>query len=103
VIVTIAVSNQLIADTIADAIESGVMRNWCHRVKRDPVHPLCVGFVESETGTCHSIGADDWPRALSQMAHKAPKHFADLMAGDGDATTADVLVQLACFEGVKYG
>lgn len=42
-------------------------------------------------------------RAVQLMADKYPHHFADMMAGNGDQTTGDVLIQLAVFRDVIYG
>lgn len=37
------------------------------------------------------------------MAAMAPRHYANMVAGRGDAETGDVLVQIACFGEIKYG
>ena len=50
-----------------------------------------------------SGGLDDIQKAFGIMADKYPKHFADFMADDIDATTADVFVQLCCFGEVVFG
>jgi hypothetical protein len=42
-------------------------------------------------------------QGLSIMAKKHPRHFGNLLAGNADAETADVFVQLAMFGEVVYG
>lgn len=42
-------------------------------------------------------------RGMQLMAIKYPRHFADYLAENDDAETADVLVQLACFGELIYG
>jgi len=42
-------------------------------------------------------------RGIAIMAKKYPKHFADLMVEDGDATTSDVLLQCCVFGDAIYG
>jgi hypothetical protein len=45
----------------------------------------------------------DVRRGLEVMARTCPKLFAELMADEGDADTADVFVQCALFGEVVYG
>jgi len=40
---------------------------------------------------------------LTRMAGKYPTHFADFLAENDDATTADVFVQCCIFGEVRYG
>lgn len=40
---------------------------------------------------------------LDLMAKEYPTPLADLMTGDYDAETADILLQLSCFGEVRYG
>ena len=42
-------------------------------------------------------------RGLALMAEKAPSHFGDFLAGQEDASTGDVFLQLALLGEVKYG
>ena len=37
------------------------------------------------------------------MAETHPRHFADFLAGNEDATTGDVLLQLAVFGELVFG
>jgi hypothetical protein len=93
-------SNQLIADTVSAGIDGGI-RYWCSGSRR--AHHLVVSFLETETGEWLSLTPSDWARALARMALQHPRHFADMISGHGDAATGDVLIQLACFQEVKYG
>ena len=49
------------------------------------------------------ITRDDVHHGLDVMAREYPKHFAKVMADDGDADTADAFVQCAVFGKVIYG
>lgn len=42
-------------------------------------------------------------RGLKVMAEKYPKHFADFINEDDDATTGDVFLQCALFGEIRYG
>jgi hypothetical protein len=42
-------------------------------------------------------------RGLALMAEKTPRHFGDFLAGEEDAETGDVFLQLALLGEVKYG
>lgn len=50
-----------------------------------------------------TIGNDDLGRALALMFEKSPKHFADLIAEQDDATTHDVFMQYLVLGEVVYG
>jgi len=105
VIVTIDVPDQLVTDTIITALEGGI-NYWCRSAERGSADRLNITFFENEgphPGTRHAFVASDWPRILATMATKAPRHFANLVGDYGDAVTADVLVQIACFGEIKYG
>lgn len=50
-----------------------------------------------------AIWASDVKEGLEIMAAKYPKHFAAMIAGQGDAITGDVFVQCVIFGKVIYG
>jgi len=98
----IRIPTQLITDTIISAIEGGIYY-WCRRAAVGSLDWLRVSLLEGDTGTTFELTAEVWPRVVSLMAAKAPHHYANMVGGRGDAVTADVLVQLACFGEIKYG
>lgn len=49
------------------------------------------------------ITLEEMARGLELASTLAPQHFADFMAENDDAVTADVIVQLAMFGEVVYG
>lgn len=51
----------------------------------------------------HQFNLQKIKRGLTVMAKKEPKHFADIISGDTDQTTADVLLQCSLFGEVIYG
>lgn len=65
-------------------------------------HPVKVIDVENEDylGT---LTADSWAKAEKLMIEKHPKHFADIVGENDDATTADVFFQLAVMGELIYG
>lgn len=65
-------------------------------------HPVKVVDVESEDflGT---LTADSWAKAEKLMIEKHRSHFADVVGGNDDATTADVFFQLAVMGELIYG
>lgn len=50
-----------------------------------------------------TIGRADLRRGLSLMAEKAPRHFADLLNENDDATTHDVFMQMVVLGEIVYG
>lgn len=95
-------SNQLVSDTIISGIEGGI-QYWCSNVIIKTKDRFSVVFREADGGELFEFTSQDWPRAIAQMATTTPYHFANMIAGRGDATTGDILIQLACFQEIKYG
>jgi hypothetical protein len=70
------------------------------------------GYLKvKEDGTEAKHGKGGWfnvdPKTLTEglkvMAEKYPKHFADFVAENDDADTADVFLQCVCFGETIYG
>jgi hypothetical protein len=76
----------------------------------DYYHPLqIVPFVpggklrfQHEDGPAE-VNAEKLTAGLRLMREKYPKHYADVIGENDDATTADVLLQLAAFGEIIYG
>lgn len=49
------------------------------------------------------IGANQLCLAIGVMSCKSPEHFATLLAGEGDAVTADVFMQYVVLGDIVYG
>ena len=64
------------------------------------LHLIC-DLIERESGERFSLQGK-WGGALRLMAERCPKMFGDLMARTGDASTGDVLIQLATFGELRY-
>lgn len=64
---------------------------------QDVEHVLDLTQIGLSGGRCQVV------RGLTLMAEKAPRHFADLISDNADATTADVFVQMIFFGEIKYG
>lgn len=63
----------------------------------------CRKDDETKQGKRFQIDAKEFQKALTIMAEKYPRHLSDLLMQNDDATTADVLIQLACFGDIVYG
>ena len=59
-------------------------------------------LVELDTGERIQL-REQWAAGLRLMAQKYPRKFAEVVDGTGDATTGDVLIQLAAFGELRYG
>jgi hypothetical protein len=50
-----------------------------------------------------TLRASNVNHGLERMARNQVRHFADLLSGNGDMTTADVMMQMILFYETKYG
>jgi hypothetical protein len=100
--ITACIPDSLVFDTLVSAIEGGI-NYWCSQAKLGSSDQLSARFSERDGGAVFELTEADWPRVVALMATKAPRHFANMFCGVGDAETGDVLVQLACFGEMKYG
>lgn len=70
------------------------------------VCPLVEGaghlrFVDDEDQE-HRVGHGEITTAVQLMHDRYPRHYGDLIAEQGDAWTADLLLQLACYGEERY-
>ena len=76
---------------------------------RFQTYPLSVGGAVLLTadgykdGETFRLDLESIANGLQLMADQYPKHFADLMAEEGDATTADVFTQMAALGSLVFG
>ena len=59
--------------------------------------------VRDDEGEGHNITPLTIERGVQTMQDKYPRHFADMVKENDDATTSDVLLQCILFEEVVYG
>ena len=59
--------------------------------------------VRDDEGEGHNITPLTIERGVQVMQDKYPRHFADMVRENDDATTSDVLLQCILFEDVVYG
>ena len=64
--------------------------------------PLKLEDFEDETAR-YELSLAKIKKGLTLMAKKYPKHFADIISGDTDAETSDILLQCSLFGEVIYG
>ncbi len=120
--ITFEVSEQTVADTLTSGLEGGT-NYWAAiagyvepktvRFKSDPKkvyrhidYPMNDGAVvlqDCETGKKYKLTRKKLERAVGLMAEKYVQAFSDMVSESGDATTGDILVQLAIFGDVIYG
>lgn len=129
--VEIAVSNDRIRDMLIGAFEGG-SNYWLDSVKavvpegsakyilerfakETPDYPplyltpfvdgCSIAIVEQDPQgkTPNPINMTTMHTALITLAAKYPRHFADLLSENDDATTADVFLQLCVFGEIVYG
>jgi hypothetical protein len=124
--VTTEISLTRVADLLCCAFEGGV-GYWCeierYRKPRKPVahvsreghvfphidFPLCAGGAV----VCRDTEDEDRPlmvldlhavkRGLALMPKVAPRHWADFIAENDDATTGDVFIQICLLGEIVYG
>lgn len=119
---TVEVSPQLLAYMLVTAVEGG-SAYWCNGVywqsaDSEPLvtkeHPwysdpsiweredFRIEVVEDD-GEGHFVRLSDVKEGLDLMAKTYPHHFADMIAENFDATTADVFLQCIALKELVYG
>ena len=63
---------------------------------------LVCDLVELDSAKRISL-REQWATGLRLMAERYPRKFAELVDGTGDATTGDILIQLAAFGELRRG
>jgi hypothetical protein len=66
-------------------------------------HEIPVRDIESPEEVLGKISLASIERGEQLMAEKYPEHFADIVAGNDDATTGDIWFQLAVMGELVYG
>lgn len=64
---------------------------------------ITIEDVESGQKKTHVLDLPAVLRGVQVIADKYPHHLADVLQGEGDATTGDVLIQCAVFGELIYG
>ena len=122
----ITITTERIGDLLISAFEGG-SNYWIHRMEYVPPEGMTLedkftvgsrldspkflplfdgGKIVLDPGEGEDRVTLDGPairRGLSAMSEKYPKHFADFLAEDDDADTADVFVQCCVFGEVQFG
>jgi hypothetical protein len=125
VTVTSVVTPEMIADQMCAAVEGGC-GYWCASLTPpDSYKPdermrpwyanasfysgdFVIEVIEHDEhtkgrGTMNLLTPDKMRTGLDLMANKHESHFNDMMQENGDATTADVFLQLCLFGELVYG
>jgi hypothetical protein len=119
---TIETPNQRIADLMITALEGG-SNYWLLAARLD--HPedktllsekpwyaspelydntaLKIVFTEQEDAKEHLVTSVEIANGTQLMAEQSPGHFADFIAENDDATTAEVWLQYVIFGEIVYG
>lgn len=110
------IDRQRLEDLLVTAFEGG-SNYWISKVrwksaKRDAYEAAFDDgvsiYISAERGDPRSgekyrLNLSNMRRGLQLMADKYPRHMADILAENDDATTADVFLQLSLFGEVVYG
>jgi hypothetical protein len=120
---TLDVSLEVLASTLCSGLEGG-SGYWARLTEYTPPaemtfridegqifrhidYPMneggAVTLRDVEEGKDHRLDLPALKRGAAVMAVKYPRHFADMIGENGDATTGDILVQCAVFGDVVYG
>lgn len=107
-----------VADQFITAFEGGI-NYWCQsaivtmpdgreltddEIDQNPelILAATIKLIE-EDGVTHIIRQARIEKGMELMFAEQPQHWADVVSDCGDATTADVFVQMIVFGEVKYG
>lgn len=103
----VVVRISLNADDVRSCVESGmtIARSWCGTRRTGEK----LRLVEERPADGDKVTSCPWPitnarlaRALRLMAAGSPRQFGNLVAGDGDAETGDLVIQYAVLGRVVY-
>ena len=130
--VTVAVTRRNISYQLCAAVEGGI-GYWCPRQDfkytrpDNPVAIMDAGESDGQIWPCYDyplqpggavsfraedgkgkkktivLNLDTITKGLQLMAQHSPRHFANLVNENGDATTGDVFVQYVAFGEIIYG
>lgn len=103
--VTVAISRSEVDSCVESALRSAYFAYRWADLGREPTTDLVRIRDRNGETTCQDwtvLDADRIEQGLRLMPAKAPRHLANLIRGKGDATTGDVIIQLAVFGEIKY-
>lgn len=118
--VTLPVKAYNLACVLCAGFEGGI-NYWGHFVQSTHVKPPAgenadltryyqpllpegsIGVWDAEESKARRIDLAGILRAIQIIADKYPRHLGDVLAGEGDAGTGNVLIQCAIFGEVRYG
>lgn len=91
-------------DNLISAAFCGGVNYWCI-VDRVPTSPEWFCYVRTVDEPARSLvlNREKLLLGLERAARRYPKRFEEFMSETGDASTADVILQLALFDDVLYG
>ena len=117
VIATVEIKDQCITDMLTNALEGG-STYWARKVKDEDFAGMEFASEAPMAGGKFTLVHDDpegdglldttitrerCKQGLQTMANDYPRHFANLIAQDDDAETADVFLQCVVFDEVIFG
>ncbi len=110
VTVPIEIAEQRIADTLGDADISywGDVSEWDENSALEVVQGKKEIFIipnepEDKEYVKRTLSRESILAALPIIAEKWPWHFKDILDETGDATTGDVLIQVAVLDDIVFG
>lgn len=77
--------------------------NWYYEYPLNPGGALIISSQEEPEKGNFRLDLKSIKKGLQIMAKKYPNHYKDILADNTDATTGDVLLQLALFGELIYG
>jgi hypothetical protein len=116
-------SSQIIRDHMVSGIENGT-KDWCSGAKLISSEIPCIGrpwyadtklyeghFVIQFTehvkspgsGAQHNLTPQKLQGGLKLLSEKYPKRISEMLGEQGDASTADMLIQASLFGKIVYG
>lgn len=107
------ISLQRLNDVLIGAFE-GASNYWIENIKKFNGDLHCADLLTSDKGFLiiqendrnegkYMVAKKDVILAAQLMALQYPWHFKDILNENDDATTSDVLLQLATFKTIIYG
>ena len=101
--VSTTLTAKMVNDTLSGAFEGG-SNYWIDSLKWDGNDRIVIlSDAPDLQSRVRPMNVDTIQAGVQWMAKNQPKHFSDMLTGNDDATTSDILLQSILFQEIIFG